>query len=137
MIKPGPGGCINKKWNSRKFQLCISNSSEKWPMENWETNCHFLSLGSCSDTQNFTNKIQERTISAFQWSSPHIFFKKVVLTFWNWWIFSKMSSKCTNVFVNWCKFDSWTHIQRVLIAKRMLRTLQKLVFCKWSKNYLT
>ena len=57
--------------------------SKKRPIETFAEmdNCHFLTPESCSGTQNFTNKVQRRIIAAFQWSSPYLFLKKVILTF--------------------------------------------------------
>ena len=42
-------------------------------------NCQFLSPEPYSDTQKFTNKVEGKIISAFQWSFPHISLKKVIL----------------------------------------------------------
>ena len=135
----GPDVCISKIWKSWKFQLCIFNSLHVTAHINFSRNwkLSIFEPGAMFNSQKFTNKVQGRNISPFQWSSLYISLKKVIITLWKWWNFWKMSLKITKKFVNWSKFDSQTHIQRLLIPKWIPRTLWKFVFCKWSKSSLT
>ena len=135
--------------NPENFSSVSLIVSKKWSIENLGEmrNCYFLSLEPCSDTLNFTNKVQRRNISAFPRMSLNIFFLKVILTFWKWWIFSKMRSKCTKKFFDLnlvpdCPFSLLSVYSTLKIEKKILKLnvgekkLNFQCFLTWKNSFL-
>ena len=128
----GPGVCMCKIWKFWKFQFCILNSLSNSPYK-FQQKLETVNIWAWSHVQtprSLQIKFKEGIFVLFGGVFYIYFLEEVILTLWKWWHFWKMSSKITKHFVNWCKFDSWTHIQRLLIPKWIPRTLWKFVFCK-------